>query len=140
MEHNTLYDFNVRDNNNDTPLHLACQYSSADVVLLLAPKVHDFNVQNNYRNTPLSMAILRISSWDPYSRFQVIKYFLDHLANPNIQDLNGNTALHHAYHCPGPHSCEIISLLKRRGASDLILNKRGNRPSKVWNAPPFMSY
>jgi ankyrin repeat protein len=58
-------------------------------------------------------------------RFQIIKLLIEHGANVNAQDIDGNTPLHaHAMATPLNH--EIVQYLLANGADREIKNNAGN--------------
>jgi len=51
-----FFGINARKNNNQTPLHTACQADHKNMVELLIAKGTDVNVRNKMNQTPLSLA------------------------------------------------------------------------------------
>ncbi|KJV77018.1 ankyrin repeat domain-containing protein [Orientia tsutsugamushi] len=101
LEHNA--DATLQDNNRNTPLHLAAQgYNLKITEILLSYNKTIVDVQNNMDRTPLHLALTRLVSSQPVSSLlsteslKVAQALLTHCANVNLQDENGNTALHYA--------------------------------------------
>ncbi|CAI9731786.1 repeat domain-containing 46-like [Octopus vulgaris] len=85
---------------------------------LLDLKTYDTNEQTNSGKTALHLAAIR-----GYS--EIIELLLNHGANPNIKDRNGNTPLHWCGHI------ESTDLLVSHGASLSIRNKMHKTPIQL---------
>ncbi|NXC32848.1 AN34B protein, partial [Campylorhamphus procurvoides] len=73
------------------------------------------NESNSRGETPLMVACMtEHTDLQSASKAKMVKYLLDHKADPNIQDKSGKTALMHA--CLGRAGPEVVSLLLRGGA------------------------
>jgi len=84
------------------------------------------NKQNNSGETSL---LLSVKSPIPLlAKLAIIKYFLTHGANPQLQDLNGDTPLHIAASSSQPL---ITNLLIQYGAFLEIKNNNGETPLRV---------
>lgn len=117
---------NIKDDNNDTPLHEACLNGFVDIVenLLTRMKLEDpdnvdINPQNNESQTPLHLACRE-------GHVEVVKTLLKHCVNLNqrgalaqTRDNEDNTALHLA--CESGIG-EIVRILIGNGA-DLFASK-----------------
>ncbi|KAL1420832.1 hypothetical protein MTO96_023687 [Rhipicephalus appendiculatus] len=111
-------DVNVKDRDGDTPLHYCAYGNEPGVMRLLVTARADLNAVNDKNRTPLHVAASKehadcVRTLLSYSR----------RINVNIQDADGDTALHDAITVD---STEIASLLIDFRAMDLSLkNKRG---------------
>ncbi|MBN3301882.1 CFA54 protein, partial [Amia calva] len=105
----------TRSHNNNllTPLHIACAFGHADIVHFLGAKNAELNLLDNKGRTPLVTAV-------EYQQEHCVVELLDHNANPNLADINGNTALHLTAMVP---SIPLAELLLRHGASINAKNK-----------------
>ncbi len=119
-------DPNIKDNDGNTPLHIASKTSEKAVSVLFSnnPKL-DPNIQNNYGQTPLHLAVDRCA-------IEIVNLLLTNKADPNIKDIDGNTPLHIAtmfkdYNMYSDYS-EIVKALLNKNANINIKNKNGNTP------------
>ncbi|KRY78560.1 NF-kappa-B inhibitor zeta [Trichinella pseudospiralis] len=97
-------DVNVIANNSDggTPLHYAVAHGMSEMVEVLASsdKV-DLNIKNNSGLTPLLVAvktdgsILDDKSQTTVQNRRIIRFLLQHNADPFCQDMNGKTIIHY---------------------------------------------
>jgi hypothetical protein len=67
-------------------------------------------------------ALMRRANTDGETGIAQMKFLLEHGANPNLQNIDGNTALHLST------NVAKTNLLLAHGASTTILNKAGKRP------------
>ena len=75
-------DVNVRDENQETPLHFACEYGNFDTMLLLVNHGAEINAQNTLGQTYVG-------------HVDVAEVLLDHGARANVENICcGNTPLH----------------------------------------------
>lgn len=129
LEHNA--DAALQDNNGNTPLHLAAQnHDCGTTELLLSYNKTIVDVQNNSGSTPLHLASTRqvihqsASSLPSRESLNIAQALLNHGANVNLQDEDGNTALHHAvnhfYHL------EIAEMLLNYGANVNVQSNTGD--------------
>lgn len=120
VEHNA--DATLQDNNGNTPLHLAARNHDLKMTkMLLSYNKTIVNVQNNLGRTPLHLASTRPFVYQSASNLlsreslNIAQALLNHGANVNLQDADGNTALHHAanhfYHL------EVAEILLNHGAN-----------------------
>jgi ankyrin repeat protein len=99
----------------NTPLHIACQKSHANIIpaLLDSPNVSGYiNHQDRYGNTPLHWACAKNAP------IQTIRALLQRGANVGMVNLNGNTPLHIA--CLKSHANIIPALLDSPNVSEYI--------------------
>ena len=107
-----------------SPLHLAAKNGQVGSARMLIDRGADVNlIAPDRQNTPLQAAM------GVYNRkTDVVEYLLEHGANPNMKDIDGNTPLHWACYELRP-SFQI--LLLAHGANPFILNKKGLIPAGV---------
>jgi cytohesin len=79
----------TKDLIEETPLHIAVEYSNQEAVKLLCEKKADINSFTLSRMTPLHVAIFT-------KNILIIKLLLQNGANPNIKDISGYTPLYYA--------------------------------------------
>lgn len=81
------------DNRGNRAMHYACmsRYNPQGYVKLLHTYNATINPVNNYGQTPLFFAI---SLESPANRKATVEYLLEHGANPDIKDKQGDTVLH----------------------------------------------
>lgn len=87
--------FNIKDKDGRSLLHLAVQEKKGDLLHLLLQKGMDVNIQDNYGYTPLAFVAtssVEYSSKTPNK--ELIEILLNNKADVNIKDKNGNTILH----------------------------------------------
>ena len=78
------------------------------------------DIRNEFGETPLMTAI---RSGPSTSLAKMIDVLLDGGADPNIQDVNGNSALHHAAKVVGKEGA--VPILLENGASVVLRNNNG---------------
>ena len=100
---------------DDTPLHLAVQLKSPDIVSLLLQHRADGNAQDMMLRTPLHWA----------SGLDITRMLLDEGADVNVQDRNGDTPLHIASRRGYK---EIVEILLQAGSRPTIQNGKGQTP------------
>jgi ankyrin repeat protein len=111
LEHGA--DPNIRDKYGATPLHYAAALDYPKIVELLHKK--DLS---DYDATPLQAAA-------EFNYPEVAELLLEHGANPNIQDNDGDTPLHLA---ALRDYCEVVKLLLDHGADPTIRDNEGRTP------------
>ncbi|KAM9367972.1 ankyrin repeat domain-containing protein 34B [Phaethornis superciliosus] len=88
------------------------------------------NESNDRGETPLMIACrTKHSDAQSVSKAKMVKYLLENMADPNIQDTSGKTALIHA--CQEKAGPEVVSLLLKSGA-DPSLQDHSNRSALVY--------
>lgn len=141
-------DVNLADDQGDTPLHLAVrEHASQEALLTLLDAGADVHARNHRNFTPLEQ-IAEMGGWDvrhdnvrvlveegakiepDFVAFlareghaQTVQLLLDHGYDPNTQDGNGRTALHHAVEHP-----ETVRTLLNRGADPTARDNGGITP------------
>ena len=82
-------DANAKNNDGDTPLHLACRSEKHSLVQLLVREAKlDANAKNNDGDTPLHLACRR-------ENFSLVQLLVrDGRCNPNEKNSDGDSALH----------------------------------------------
>ena len=121
-------DVNRQDEAGNTPLHMACQNGSTDIVqYLVEERKCDFNVVNNKGELPLHLACKRM-----YRKEIVRLVSVD--CDVNRQDEAGNTPLHIA--CQN-HSIDTVRYLVKEKKCDVnVANKGEPRCATIpFNAP-----
>ena len=103
-------DVDGRNLKNSTPLNAAAYHGRLDIVNCLVENGADINAHNNFlHHTPLMIACYK-------GHMNVVTYLIERGANIDLQDKEGNTALHGAVE--GGH-LEIANKLLALGASQL---------------------
>ena len=143
---------NIKNNNGDTPLMLACKMGKENFIKLFLKFNVDINDKNNFGETALHMALLngnleiiKLLINDKTDLFQltdsnrsiahyavksgkinVLKYVIEKCnTNVNETDGLGNTLLHYACQV---NSFDIVDYLLKLGASVHIKNNQGETP------------
>ena len=118
----------VRDSLDRTPLHLAVYHGFLGVTRTLVVRNADINARDNFGNTPLHRAI---HEWNVESqslrdrRVGVIKFLLEHGANPDAKNDNHSSPLHQASYYG---SVKGVQLMLGHGANTRARNKKGQTP------------
>lgn len=125
---------NNRDEYGDFPLILALDIVDFDVkfeiVKLLIKNGASINDQNGSGDTPLISAINNIYHDNTRSDVvKLIKFLLDHGANPNIKNFNEISPLHITCNITNP--IEIMRLLLQHGANVNEQNYNGDTPLHI---------
>ncbi|XP_061898724.1 ankyrin repeat domain-containing protein 26-like isoform X2 [Entelurus aequoreus] len=111
-------DINKVDQQNRTPLHLACANGHARVVRFLVEKKANLNLGDNHNRTALMKAVQG-------QHEQCVNILLENNANPNLVDAGGNTALHLA---SSFSSISTVILLLKKGVDIDPTNLEGLSP------------
>ncbi|XP_061749650.1 ankyrin repeat domain-containing protein 26-like [Nerophis ophidion] len=111
-------DINKVDQQNRTPLHLACANGHARVVRFLVEKKANLNLCDNHNRTALMKAVQG-------QHEQCVNILLENNANPNLVDTDGNTALHLA---SSFSSISTVILLLKKGVDIDPSNLEGLSP------------
>jgi len=106
-----------KDDNGNTPLHIASLIGNAEVARILVVAGADINVKNKIGVAPIHLA----SESSP----ELVKFLLNNQADINLKDDEGDTPLHWAYKSG---NTEIVSQLISLGADQEIKNKQGLKP------------
>lgn len=105
---------NSVNENNHSPLILACYRGNIEVAKFLIVKVRDINYSSDM-GTALMSATYK-------NQTELVKALLENKANPNITDLNGTTALLLAVQFK---NLELVKILLDYKADKNIKDKRG---------------
>ena len=149
-------DINLFTSSKYTPLMLACQLDNMDAVNFLLNKGADVNLQDRDGNSALHFASCDIccsrliqnladvnagdndnctplmqASWPWISDVKKVAMLIENGAKVDLQDVNGNTALHHAMHNSyhsHEYTPEICCALLTAKASIHLCNSQGWTP------------
>ncbi len=111
-------------NNNNTPLHYACQHGYIKIVKLLIERKANINALDLFKVSPLSYACY-------YKEFEIAKLLLkENNANVNIVDNDGYTLLHYVCNHNNKNiNEELIELVISYGVDDFtVKNNLCNTP------------
>lgn len=119
-------DVNIKDNNNNTPLHFVSSnylYNNANIKIakLLLDNEADVNCKNINGDTPLHIAVT-------FKNTEGIKLLLENDADIYCKNNNGNTPLHLAATC---YKIEVVKLLLKHGADINIRNNNNDTPLDI---------
>ena len=119
-------DVNLQDEDGDTALHFACRsHASLEILSCLIENGASINACTNCKVTPLMMAVENCHK-------DVVSYLIEHGANVDLQDEDGDTALHYvAYQESRVDKTETFLTLSTAGASCLCKNSKGLTPLLV---------
>jgi len=106
---------------DNSPLHIACQYGCTDIANLLIEKGMDINSVNQHKWTPLHMAC-------EHKKVEVVKTLLSHGADITMQTDQGKTALHIV--CENNDTKTAKFLLKHKAVLS-IKDHDGNLPIHI---------
>ncbi|XP_015189072.1 PREDICTED: ankyrin-3-like [Polistes dominula] len=125
---------NARQNNGNTPLHVAIYYDHINIVKLLLNSNADFLVINDTRDTLLHFAAVKGYEY-------IIKTVLEKATKShdivNIETVNGMTALHLAAQ---HNSMKIVQLLLSYGAIYNAKNEDGQMPIDLSTDQDIINY
>ena len=113
-------DVNLQDRDGQSALHFA----SSDICYWLIQNLADVNMCDNHNCTPLMQASSK-------SDVKKVAMLIENGAKVDLQDLNGNTALHHAMHNSyhsHEYAPEICCALLTAKASIHLCNSQGWTP------------
>ena len=113
-------DVNLQDRDGKSALHFAC----SDICYWLIQNLADVNMCDNHNCTPLMQASSK-------SDVKKVAMLIENGAKVDLQDLNGNTALHHAMHNSyhsHEYAPEICCALLTAKASTHLCNSQGWTP------------
>ena len=113
-------DVNLQDRDGNSALHFAC----SDICYWLIQNLADVNMCDNHNCTPLMQASSK-------SDVKKVAMLIENGAKVDLQDLNGNTALHHAMHNSyhsHEYAPEICCALLTAKASTHLCNSQGWTP------------
>ena len=120
-------DVNLQDEDGDTALHFACNsdHASLEILSCLIENGASINACTDCKITPLMMAVQNCHKY-------VVSYLIEHGANVDLQDEDGDTALHYvAYQESRVDKTETFLTLSTAGASCLCKNSKGLTPLLV---------
>ena len=139
LKHEMGSDVNARDKDQETPLHLASYYLSADLVKVLLDYGAQVDAEDNCGLTPLHQLVLgnhkcrslsgigRLEPWDSRAIYTA-HLLLEHGADVNAQNKDNETPLHLAsllwLH-------ELARLLIENGADVDVKKSEGKSPFLV---------
>lgn len=111
-------DANAKDEDDNTPLHMAAYWGYNEIVAYLVSKGANINVANKKGKTPLHIAAYR-------GHKQTAAYLISNGADVNAADNYGKTPLHEAVYWG--HN-ETVAYLVSKGADVNATDKDGNTP------------
>ncbi|CAH1107432.1 unnamed protein product [Psylliodes chrysocephalus] len=118
-----LKNVNLKGINGITPLHLACQYGSKEMIDLLIIKGHSVKVSDGYGKSPLHFAVAREGSIN--ENFHIIELLLKKGYRIEIRDNNGGTPLHYAVKLQNK---DLINFLLNKGHLFNVTDYAGRTP------------
>jgi len=116
---------NQQDFEGKTPLMLAIEHGCLEGFACLLCFSPNLRIRTLEQKTALHFAA-HVNTFLPQFREFTVQKLLQHGADPNAQDINGDTPLHIVARMNG--STEIIVRLLRHEADPTLLNKRGVSP------------
>jgi ankyrin repeat protein len=125
----------VRDQDDRTPLHLACHIPAKELNLVRFFLDHGANVnaEDKQGQTPLHR-VLEYRQYTHKEYFSVAQLLVDRGADVNARDKNNETALHFASHLSDP---KLVQMLLIQGANVNSEDNKGRTPlhrlSESWN-------
>ena len=121
-------DVDIRGYQDRTPLHLAAGHGFLGVTCTLVERNADINARDRSGNTPLHRTMVE---WYQQSertqdcRLDVVKFLLEHGADPDAKDDDRWTPLHEASNYGSVKGAQLIL---EHGASIHVRNKEGQTP------------
>ena len=110
-----INDLNAKCNTGETALHIACNFQLFDICELLVKKGANINIQD-YEHEFTALHYTTTLDNKPLT-----KLLLDNNADPNLQDIYGNTPIHYSII---EENYEII---------EILINKKLNLNLNLWN-------
>lgn len=117
-------DINIKNSDNETALHYAIYENNNDMVSLLIKYNADINCKNNFGLTPLMICCKENLD------YCMIMSLINSGVNLDLQDNDGNTALHYA---SINNRYDVIGLLLLNGADKYINNNNNKRAYQLTN-------
>ena len=114
----------LQDKDGDTALHFACNsdHASLEILSCLIENGANINACTDFKITPLMMAVKNCHK-------HVVSFLIEHGANVDLQDEDGDTALHYiTYQESRVDKTETFLTLSTAGASCLCKNSKGLTP------------
>lgn len=122
FSHGILSEIDDRDWLGRTPLTLACESGTADIVFTLLQKGADVSAQNDDGDTPLILA-------SRYGDIEMVKNVLKYEPDVHKARKNGVTALHRAIFNPkNEDRKKIVQMLLKSGAESTRITHDGQTP------------
>ena len=113
---------NLRGDSGNFPLHSAVDYMDLEMIQVLVDYGAGVNIRNQWDDTPLGYALWNCSQ---PTNPRVVRWLLNHGADPNVRDHNGETSLHLALKSG---MIEIVRVLVEHGASVKVKDRLGMTP------------
>ena len=121
----------IRGSLGKSPLHAATHFEDLEMVQVLLDYGLDVNARDNFGFTPLTFALeYRSKNIDP----GVVRFLLDHGADPNVAKYQNGTPLHRAserHRASRSRRIEMARLLVEHGANVEAQDNRGKTPLDV---------
>ena len=90
-----FYDYSIRDEYGNTPLHICLSGRAVDYILNYMPKKYiseNINIENQNKKTPLSL-LVSLGYYNLNERLLLVKFLLENGADPNIKNKAGFSAI-----------------------------------------------
>jgi len=115
---------NQKNDDGETPLHLAAYMGKLEIVIYLVSQGADLNATDNYLQTPLHEAAYQ-------ARTEIADFLISNGSRVNAKDISAETPLHIA---ANREDLEFVRYLVSQGANVNIKDVNGETP--VFNAVP----
>ena len=116
LSFDSSYSF-LKNNEGDTPIHVACLYNCCKIAKILKRFGSDLSAFNSDSNTPLHLACRQ-------NHYKVVKVLLRYGANMTAQNAQGDTPLHVACRHASYQCVKVLSTSE----SSNMQNQSGNTP------------
>ncbi|XP_013408343.1 ankyrin repeat and protein kinase domain-containing protein 1 [Lingula anatina] len=118
---------NLCDKRGWSPLHFAAHGCHKDVCRILLENGAVVEQPDLYtKETPLHRAVKPF--FDHAEAVETVKLLLDHGADPNLQTMNGDSALHFAAQWTSPKAPQVLALLVMKKGNVNLQNKKDYTP------------
>ena len=118
-------DVNAQDKDHNTPLHLACEHKSVNIVRVLTDHGAIVDMVNMQGQTPLHVLAKHIFAFGSPPLEDIVRILLERGANVNTRDKDNATPLHLVF---STHESSIAPILLDGGANASAKDNRGQTP------------